>query len=43
MGQLVPTLKGSVVTVKQCLVMLRAYLSQSNDFSDLLLDMEVDC
>lgn len=41
MGQLVPTLKGSVVTVKECFVMLHAYLLQSNDFSDLLLGTEV--
>lgn len=36
-----PALQGSVVTVKECFVMLHAYLSQSNDFSDLLLSTEV--
>lgn len=33
--------KGNVVTVKECFVMLHAYLSQSNVFSELLLDTEV--
>lgn len=36
MGQPVPALKGSVVTVKEHFVMLHAYVSQSNDFPDLL-------
>lgn len=40
MGQLVPALKGSKVTVKECFIMLHAYLSQSSDFPDLL-DIEV--
>lgn len=36
-----PALQGSVVTVREYFVMLHAYLSQSNDFSDLLLSTEV--
>lgn len=36
-----PALQGSVVTVREYFVVLHAYLSQSNDFSDLLLSTEV--
>lgn len=41
MGQLVPAVKGTMVTVKEYFVMLHAYVSQSNDFPDLPLDIEV--